>query len=96
MQQERNRVRRELHDGVKQELFGISMQLATAHASLDSGVGGVARYLEEAQRLGQRAQRELTAIMEDLRPPLLRHPRRTGKPGAGYAASTPPPTAGCG
>jgi signal transduction histidine kinase len=71
MQQERSRVRRELHDGVKQELFGISMQLATAKASLDSGAGSIARYLEEAQRLGQHAQRELTAIIEELRPPLL-------------------------
>lgn len=71
MQQERSRVRRELHDGVKQELFGISMQLATAQASLDRGGGSVARYLEEAQRLGQRAQRELTAIIEELRPPRL-------------------------
>jgi signal transduction histidine kinase len=71
MQQERSRVRRELHDGVKQELFGISMQLATAQASLDSGGTSVARYLEEAQRLGLRAQRELTAIIEELRPPEL-------------------------
>lgn len=71
MQQERSRVRRELHDGVKQELFGISMQLATAQASLDGGSGSVAQYLEEAQRLGLRAQRELTAIIEELRPPQL-------------------------
>jgi signal transduction histidine kinase len=73
MQQERTRVRRELHDGVKQELFGISMQLATAKAALasGSGSGSVARYLEEAQRLGQHAQRELTAIIEELRPPRL-------------------------
>jgi signal transduction histidine kinase len=71
MQQERSRVRRELHDGVKQELFGISMQLATAQASLDTGTGGVEQYLEEARRLGQRAQRELTAIIEELRPPRL-------------------------
>jgi signal transduction histidine kinase len=68
MQQERNRVRRDLHDGVKQELFGISMQLATARASLESGNGSVARHLEEAQRLGQRVQRELTAIIEELGP----------------------------
>jgi signal transduction histidine kinase len=68
MQQERNRVRRDLHDGVKQELFGISMQLATAKASLESGSGSVARHLEEAQRLGQRVQRELTAIIEELGP----------------------------
>jgi signal transduction histidine kinase len=68
MQQERNRVRRDLHDGVKQELFGISMQLATAKASLESGNGSVARHLEEAQRLGQRVQRELTAIIEELGP----------------------------
>lgn len=71
MQQERSRVRRELHDGVKQELFGISLQLATAQAALGSGSGGVAQYLEEAQRLGLRAQRELTAIIEELRPPRL-------------------------
>jgi NarL family two-component system sensor histidine kinase LiaS len=71
MQQERSRVRRELHDGVKQELFAISMQLATAQAALDSGGGSIARYLEEADRLGHRAQRELTAIIEELRPPQL-------------------------
>jgi signal transduction histidine kinase len=72
MQQERSRVRRDLHDGVKQELFGISMQLATARESLRSGTGDVDRYLEDAQRMGQHAQRELTAIIDELRPPLLR------------------------
>jgi two-component system, NarL family, sensor histidine kinase LiaS len=72
MQQERNRVRRDLHDGVKQELFAISMQLATATEALRSGAGSVGRYLEEAQRLGRRAQRELTAIIEELGPPQLR------------------------
>jgi signal transduction histidine kinase len=69
--QERHRVQRDLHDGVKQELFAASMHLAAVRTALPAAAGRALEHLDEAQRSGQRAQRELTAIMERLRPPLL-------------------------
>jgi NarL family two-component system sensor histidine kinase LiaS len=69
--QERHRVQRELHDGVKQELFAASMHLAALRAALPAAADRALDHLGEAQRSGQRAQHELTAIMEQLRPPPL-------------------------
>jgi signal transduction histidine kinase len=71
--QERHRVRRELHDGVKQELFAASMHLAAASASLTSagtGTGAIAQ-LENAQQSTRRAQGELAAIINQEPPPTL-------------------------
>jgi NarL family two-component system sensor histidine kinase LiaS len=69
--QERHRVQRDLHDGVKQELFAASMHLAAARASLHGEANGTLGHLDEAQASTRRAQRELTAIIDQLRPPPL-------------------------
>jgi signal transduction histidine kinase len=80
MRQERLRVQRDLHDGVKQELFAAAMHLAAAHAALDDGgqagdpagraAGSCAAlpHVQRAQASTQRAQRELSAIIDELRP----------------------------
>jgi signal transduction histidine kinase len=68
--EERNRLARDLHDSVKQQVFAISMQLSAARASLqedDKAYASVAR----AEKLAQQAGAELTTLIHQLRPPVL-------------------------
>jgi signal transduction histidine kinase len=68
--EERNRLARDLHDSVKQQVFAISMQLSAARMSLsesDKAYSSVA----EAERLAQQAGAELTSLINALRPPPL-------------------------
>ena len=68
--EERNRLARDLHDSVKQQVFAISMQLSAARMSLtesDKAYASVA----EAERLAQQAGAELTTLIHQLRPPSL-------------------------
>jgi signal transduction histidine kinase len=69
--QERHHVRRELHDGVKQELFAATMHLAAATTSLGQISPETQTHLADVQRSTQRAQRELSAIMDAAAPPML-------------------------
>jgi NarL family two-component system sensor histidine kinase LiaS len=65
--EERNRIARELHDSVKQQVFATGMQLGAARALLpDEGPAG--DRLEEAERLIHLAQAELTHLIQELRP----------------------------
>jgi signal transduction histidine kinase len=68
--EERNRLARDLHDSVKQQVFAVSMQLGAARALLDEenqAYGPVA----EAERLARQAGVELTTLIRELRPPNL-------------------------
>jgi signal transduction histidine kinase len=68
--EERNRLARDLHDSVKQQVFAISMQLSAARASLkedDKAYASVA----QAEKLAQQAGAELTTLIHQLRPPVL-------------------------
>ena len=68
--EERNRLARDLHDSVKQQVFAISMQLSAARASLkeyDKAYPPVA----QAEKLAQQAGAELTTLIHQLRPPVL-------------------------
>ena len=68
--EERNRLARDLHDSVKQQVFAISMQLSAARTTLtetDKAFSPVA----EAERLAQQAGAELTTLINALRPPGL-------------------------
>jgi len=68
--EERNRLARDLHDSVKQQVFAISMQLSAARTSLtenDQAYTPVAR----AEKLAQQAGAELTTLIRELRPPNL-------------------------
>jgi NarL family two-component system sensor histidine kinase LiaS len=69
--EERHNVRRELHDGVKQELFAAALHLAAARASLDPTDTATNAHLVAASRSAHRAQAELTAIMDSQAPPSL-------------------------
>lgn len=68
--EERNRLARDLHDSVKQQVFAISMQLSAARASLheeDKAYSSVA----QAEKLAQQAGAELTTLIHQLRPQVL-------------------------
>lgn len=68
--EERNRLARDLHDSVKQQVYAISMQLGAARALLQEGhqANGPVR---EAERLAKQAGAELTTLIRELRPPPL-------------------------
>jgi NarL family two-component system sensor histidine kinase LiaS len=66
--EERNRLARELHDSVKQQLFATSMNLATARALLEQNPDAARERLDTAIDLVQQSQREMTTIIQTLRP----------------------------
>lgn len=68
--EERNRLARELHDSVKQQVFAISMQLSAARTSLSESDKAYSS-ITEAERLAQQAGAELTTLINALRPPVL-------------------------
>jgi len=68
---ERNRLARDLHDSVKQQVFAISMQLGAARTALSES-DKVYASVAEAERLAQQAGAELTTLINALRPPALK------------------------
>jgi len=69
--EERNRLARDLHDSVKQQVFAAGMQLATARHHLHTDAARAGAALAEAERLVRQAQQELTALIRELRPAAL-------------------------
>ena len=67
---ERNRLARDLHDSVKQQVFAISMQLSAARTALSASDKSY-QSVVEAERLAQQAGAELTTLINALRPPVL-------------------------
>jgi NarL family two-component system sensor histidine kinase LiaS len=70
--EERNRLARDLHDSVKQQVFATAMQVGSARALLDEDPGVVKDHLNAAQELARQAQAELNAILRELRPMTLK------------------------
>ncbi len=68
--EERNRLARDLHDSVKQQVFAISMQLSAARTSITESDKAYSSVME-AERLAQQAGAELTTLIHQLRPPGL-------------------------
>ena len=68
--EERNRLARDLHDSVKQQVFAISMQLSAARMSLSEN-DKTFQSVTEAEKLAQQAGTELTTLINALRPPGL-------------------------
>jgi NarL family two-component system sensor histidine kinase LiaS len=66
--EERNRLARDLHDTVKQQIFATTMQIGAARALMQSDAGAAEARLMEAERQAYAAQQELTAILEQMRP----------------------------
>lgn len=68
--EERNRMARELHDSVKQQVFAILMQLGAARASLAESDPAHAAVMA-AESLAKQAGAELNHLIHQLRPPGL-------------------------
>lgn len=69
--EERERLARELHDGVKQHLFSLSMTASALRARLDTASGvseDVGEMIREVETTAKSVQRSLTRLIEDLRP----------------------------
>jgi NarL family two-component system sensor histidine kinase LiaS len=69
--EERNRLARDLHDSVKQQVFATAMQLAAAQTMLDDDPAAAKSHLQEAEQLARQAQQELTGLIQELRPAAL-------------------------
>ncbi|HET9905858.1 MAG TPA: sensor histidine kinase [Anaerolineales bacterium] len=68
--EERNRLARDLHDSVKQQVFAMSMQLGAARTALSETDQAYSSVIE-AERLAQQAGAELSTLISALRPPSL-------------------------
>jgi signal transduction histidine kinase len=72
--EERNRLARELHDSVKQHLFSLAMTaggIRTRFDALQNVPGDLVEMVREVETTSQAAQREMTRLIEDLRPTSL-------------------------
>lgn len=67
--EERNRLARDLHDSVKQQVFAASMEVSAARALLEGPEPRAAMMpLAETEQLVRQAQGELTSLIRQLRP----------------------------
>lgn len=66
--EERNRLARDLHDSVKQQVFAITMTLGAAKALWEENPDQARRELESANQLSRQAQSELSTLIHTLRP----------------------------
>ncbi|HEX2254166.1 MAG TPA: sensor histidine kinase [Thermoanaerobaculia bacterium] len=66
--QERERLARDLHDSVKQQLFTLRMSTAAAEARWETDPDGARVALGEARAASERAMVEMEALLRQLRP----------------------------
>lgn len=69
--EERNRLARDLHDSVKQQVFAAAMQIGAARFLLRQDMDTAEKRLLEAEQLVRQAQQELTSLIRELRPAAL-------------------------
>jgi signal transduction histidine kinase len=69
--QERNRLARELHDSVKQQVFALSIWVRNTKALIGRDEEAARFQLTEAEQVIRQTQRELTALIRELRPVAL-------------------------
>jgi NarL family two-component system sensor histidine kinase LiaS len=69
--EERNRLARDLHDSVKQQVFAVTMTLGAVDALWERDSGAARRKLKEALALSRQAQQELAGLINELRPVAL-------------------------
>lgn len=70
--EERNRLARDLHDSVKQQIFALAMQVGAAVELLNRtspDIPGALGRVQQAQRLAASVQAEMATILEELRRP---------------------------
>jgi signal transduction histidine kinase len=66
--EERHRLARDLHDGVKQNLFGANLATAAAINLVDSDPEAARVKMMEVREHNRRAQAEMQALLDELRP----------------------------
>ncbi len=67
-QQERNRLARELHDSIKQQLFSINVNAATVQARWENDEAGARTALEAVRGSVREAMAEMETMLHNLRP----------------------------
>jgi len=70
-QQERNRLARDLHDSIKQQIFSINVSAAAAQERWDDDGAGARQALEDVRNSAREAMTEMEAMLQQLRPALL-------------------------
>jgi two-component system, NarL family, sensor histidine kinase LiaS len=68
---ERNRIARELHDSAKQQAFAAAAQISAARKLMPKDPGAAETRIEEAERLIDDLRKELTILIQELRPVAL-------------------------
>jgi signal transduction histidine kinase len=69
--EERNRLARDLHDSVKQQVFATTMQLGAARVLMGRDPQAAQTHVVEAEQLAQQAGAELSLLIHELRPVAL-------------------------
>jgi signal transduction histidine kinase len=67
-QQERNRLARELHDSIKQQIFTIGVSAAAAQARWESDRDGARTAVDDVRNSAHEAMVEMEAMLQHLRP----------------------------
>jgi len=70
-QEERNRLARDLHDSIKQQIFSIAVSAAAARARWEYNLASVRQLIDSIERTAQEAQIEMQALLQQLRPGAL-------------------------
>lgn len=70
-QEERNRLARDLHDSIKQQIFSIAMSAAAVKARWTKDPETARHTVEEIERTAHEAQVEMQALLQELRPVAL-------------------------
>ncbi len=71
--EERNRIARDLHDSVKQQLFGISLSAGAVEKLIEMEPDKAGKIIREIIGQTQDTQKELDEVIHHLRPPELGH-----------------------
>ncbi|KGX85800.1 sensor histidine kinase [Pontibacillus marinus] len=70
--QERNRLARELHDSVSQQLFAASMMMSAVNDSNEAKNTAIQKQLDMVEKMIQQSQLEMRALLLHLRPAALK------------------------
>ncbi|GCE18479.1 HAMP domain-containing sensor histidine kinase [Dictyobacter kobayashii] len=69
--EERNRLARDLHDSVKQQVFVVAMQVGAIRLLMGKDIAVARQRLDDMEQLVREIQKELSALIRELRPVAL-------------------------